>query len=68
MSKYAPTTGMRLSHEATVMSVKQAQRLLAGRTESRPSDWAQPTDEMRRLTAARRAVEDRAVLRELGLA
>jgi hypothetical protein len=48
-------------------SVKQALRVRAGRWASTPSDYYQPGEMERRLTAARHALEDRAIERGLGV-
>lgn len=65
MSK--PNERQRHAHVLYAMTEKQAIRLASGRKESHPTDYAQPTQEQKRRAAARAALEDRALMKELGL-
>lgn len=54
------------AHQRVCLSKAHAQRLASGRTESHPSDYEQLSNErLRQLGAARRAIEDRRIAREL---
>jgi hypothetical protein len=60
---------MTAQHSSVAITARQAARLRSGRVESVPSDYAEhrPTEAGKRLVAARRALEDQRMMRELGL-
>ena len=60
---------MAVHHSAVVISARQVQRIRSGRLESVPADYVDRSHnpETRRQVRARRAYEERQVLRELGL-
>lgn len=64
-----PTAFQKAMLSNATMSARQAARIRSGETlESQPSDYGHHgSDEDRRLRDARRAVEDRRIMRELGL-
>lgn len=67
-----PTASQRAWHSGLMMTTRQAKRLAAGKLESQPTDYLAPTagaaaGSTAALNAARRTLEDRRMLRELGI-
>ena len=60
---------MTAHHHSAILTARHAARMRAGRVESRPEDYADiaVTEQAKRLREARRAIEERNMLRELGL-
>ena len=59
---------MTAHHHSAIVTARHAARMRAGRVESRPEDYADiAVTEAKRLREARRAIEERNMLRELGL-
>ena len=67
LRKPVPTPRGRLLHSAVAMTARQADRMRAGVMESKPVDYRGATEALKRLAQARSILEDRALLRELGL-
>ncbi len=69
--KHVPTPGQRAWHSGIVMSPRQAERMQRGTLESRPTDYG--TDRSvsrdcdRAAARARQVLEDRRIMRALGL-
>lgn len=63
-----PNAAQRAAHGNYALTDRQAKRMLAGVTESHPSDYAYvASEDALRQRDARRAVEDRRIARELGI-
>jgi hypothetical protein len=64
-----PNSAMTAHHHSAIVTARHAARMRAGRVESRPEDYADiaVTEQAKRLREARRAIEERNMLRELGL-
>ena len=67
--KTKPTRAAANWHTSVTITERQAARLRSGRAESKPSDYADlaVSAERRRLADVRRALEDRQMMRDLGL-
>lgn len=69
--RHTPTPGQRARHSGLMMSERQAERLRRGQLESRPEDYGSDRgvsrDCDRAAARARAVLEDRRMLRELGL-
>ncbi len=67
--KTGPSTRLSQINAAAVMTKRHAARLKSGRTESKPSDYAEHTitEDQRRRKEARNILEDRRMRRDLGL-
>lgn len=64
-----PSSAMSATHQKSVVSKRQAERMRRGRVESRPEDYKNiaPSEHAKRLHEARSRLEDRKMLMELGL-
>ncbi len=64
-----PSSAMSATHQKSVVSKRQAERMRRGRVESRPEDYKNiaPSEQAKRLHEARSRLEDRKMLMELGL-
>jgi hypothetical protein len=64
-----PNSAMTAHHHSAIVTARHAARMRAGRVESRPEDYADiaVTEQAKRLREARRAIEERNMMRELGL-
>ncbi|HVL57554.1 MAG TPA: hypothetical protein VM491_13690 [Burkholderiaceae bacterium] len=64
-----PSSVMSATHQKSVVSRRQAERMKSGRVESRPEDYKNiaPSEQAKRLRDARSRAEDRKMLIELGL-
>ncbi|MFK7962603.1 MAG: hypothetical protein ACRBC3_14720 [Burkholderiaceae bacterium] len=64
-----PSSAMSATHQKSVVSKRQAERMRKGRVESRPEDYKNiaPSEQAKRLHAARAKLEDRKMMEELGL-
>ena len=65
-----PSSEMSATHQKSVVSKRQAERMRKGRVESSPEDYRNiaPSEHAKRLHEARSELEDRRMMRELGLA
>jgi hypothetical protein len=68
-AKRKPSRAASNMNSMAALTDRHAKRMLTGRVESKPSDYADRSSSavMQRLGLARRALEERQVLRELGL-
>lgn len=64
-----PSSAMSATHQKSVVSKRQAERMRKGRVESRPEDYKNiaPSEQAKRLHAARARLEDRQMMKDLGL-
>ncbi|MCO5118371.1 MAG: hypothetical protein M9951_01890 [Burkholderiaceae bacterium] len=64
-----PSSAMSATHQKSVVSKRQAERMRRGRVESRPEDYKNiaPSEHAKRLHEARSRLEDRKMMMELGL-
>lgn len=62
-----PSRPIKQKRPTVPLSEQHARRIAEGRTESQPTDYKRATVEQERLAAVRRAIEDKQVMRELGL-
>jgi hypothetical protein len=67
MKRSKPSQRSAKTHSNLVMTERQALRIQLGVFEGLPGDYTYPTDTAAQRGVARRALEERKVLRELGL-
>lgn len=67
VTKAKPSKQVAQRHSAVSMTALQAARVRRGELESKPSDYERVASAAIRLGKVRRALEDRQMLRELGL-
>ena len=64
-----PSQDSRKTHTSIALTSRQAERIRAGQNESKPSDYAnlRGSEALQRRNEARRILEERQMLRDLGL-
>lgn len=65
--KKKPNDIQRVAHNVYAQTDRQLRRMAEGRKESKPSDYWYPSAEQRRLAKVRAELEDRRMMKELGL-
>lgn len=67
MTRRKPNAAQMHAHSTYAATDRQIRRLAEGRNESKPSDYWQPSAEQKKQARARALLEDRKLMKELGL-